>query len=80
LDLIGKVCPDKKKSAVNTLSMHCVKEMYVTAYSTVKLYHYMNCNYNNIIPLYFQLGPWLAVEIPDMIEKGVVSYKEKTEG
>lgn len=26
----------------------------------------------------FQLGPWLAVEIPDLIEKGVVSYKEKT--
>uniref|UniRef100_A0A1B6CWL9 Ubiquitin-fold modifier-conjugating enzyme 1 n=1 Tax=Clastoptera arizonana TaxID=38151 RepID=A0A1B6CWL9_9HEMI len=23
------------------------------------------------------LGPWLAVEIPDMIEKGIISYKEK---
>lgn len=27
----------------------------------------------------FQLSPWLAVEIPDLIEKGVISYKEKTE-
>ncbi|XP_067936091.1 ubiquitin-fold modifier-conjugating enzyme 1-like [Watersipora subatra] len=26
------------------------------------------------------LGPWLAVEIPDMIERGVVSYKEKASG
>jgi len=40
----------------------------------------MKCDCNNIMALYFQLGPWLAVEIPDMIEKGVVSYKEKTEG
>ena len=24
------------------------------------------------------LGPWLAVEIPEMIEKGVVTYKEKS--
>jgi ufm1-conjugating enzyme 1 len=23
------------------------------------------------------LGPWLAVEIPDLIEKGHVTYKEK---
>lgn len=32
--------------------------------------------------IYFslQLGPWLAVEIPDMIEKGVIQYKEKSEG
>lgn len=26
-----------------------------------------------------QLGPWLAVEIPDLIMKGVVKYKEKDE-
>jgi len=26
------------------------------------------------------LGPWLAVEIPEMIEKGVVTYKEKSGG
>jgi len=25
------------------------------------------------------LGPWLAVEIPDLISKGVVVYKEKDE-
>ncbi|XP_065072628.1 LOW QUALITY PROTEIN: ubiquitin-fold modifier-conjugating enzyme 1 [Ochlerotatus camptorhynchus] len=25
------------------------------------------------------LAPWLAVEIPDLIEKGVISYKEKGE-
>ncbi|KAJ8981864.1 hypothetical protein NQ317_008211 [Molorchus minor] len=24
------------------------------------------------------LGPWLAVEIPDLIAKGVITYKEKT--
>ena len=24
------------------------------------------------------LGPWLAVEIPEMIEKGVITYKEKS--
>lgn len=23
------------------------------------------------------LGPWLAVEIPDLIDKGVITYKEK---
>ena len=23
------------------------------------------------------LGPWMAVEIPDLIEKGVVTYKDK---
>ena len=23
------------------------------------------------------LGPWMAVEIPDMIDKGVVTYKDK---
>jgi len=27
--------------------------------------------------LLFQLAPWLAVEIPDLIEKGVIHYKEK---
>ena len=26
----------------------------------------------------FQLGPWLAVEIPDLISKGLVVYKEKS--
>lgn len=25
------------------------------------------------------LAPWLAVEIPDMIEKGIIEYKEKGE-
>jgi len=25
-----------------------------------------------------QLGPWLAVEIPDLVEKGIVTHKEKT--
>ncbi|XP_014371692.2 ubiquitin-fold modifier-conjugating enzyme 1 [Papilio machaon] len=25
------------------------------------------------------LGPWLAVEIPDLIEKGVITYQEKSE-
>ena len=28
----------------------------------------------------FQLGPWLAVEIPDLIEKGLISHKDKTDG
>ena len=23
------------------------------------------------------LGPWLAVEIPDLLQKGVIAYKEK---
>lgn len=26
-----------------------------------------------------QLGPWLAVEIPELIMRGVVKYKEKDE-
>lgn len=30
--------------------------------------------------LKLQLGPWLAVEIPDMIEKGIVTYKENVQG
>jgi len=25
------------------------------------------------------LGPWLAVEIPDLLQKGVITYKEKGE-
>lgn len=25
-----------------------------------------------------QLGPWLAVEIPDLIDKGLISHKDKT--
>ena len=29
---------------------------------------------------HLQLGPWLAVEIPDMISRGVVTYKEKGSG
>lgn len=28
---------------------------------------------------HFQLSPWLAVEIPDLIEKGVITYKDKNE-
>ena len=24
----------------------------------------------------FQLGPWLAVEIPDLIQKGAVKHKQ----
>jgi len=25
-----------------------------------------------------QLGPWLAVEVPDLVEKGLVKHKEQT--
>jgi ufm1-conjugating enzyme 1 len=25
------------------------------------------------------LGPWLAVEIPDLLQRGVIAYKEKGE-
>ena len=25
----------------------------------------------------FQLGPWLAVEIPDLISKDIITHKEK---
>lgn len=28
---------------------------------------------------HLQLAPWMAVEIPDMIEKNLIQYKEKTE-
>lgn len=31
----------------------------------------------SFINLSFQLAPWLAVEIPDLIEKGIVTYQEK---
>jgi len=24
----------------------------------------------------FQLGPWLAVEIPDLVEKEIISHKQ----
>lgn len=30
-----------------------------------------------IIVVILQLGPWLAVEIPDLIEKGLISHKDK---
>lgn len=33
----------------------------------------------NSIAFHLQLSPWLAVEIPDLIEKGVVTYKDKSE-
>lgn len=33
----------------------------------------------NLFHYLFQLGPWLAVEIPELIERGVVVYKEKNE-
>jgi ufm1-conjugating enzyme 1 len=29
------------------------------------------------VSLVLQLGPWLAVEIPDLIQKGVIQHKEK---
>lgn len=32
-----------------------------------------------ILFVLLQLGPWLAVEIPDLIMKGIVKYKEKEE-
>ena len=25
------------------------------------------------------LGPWLAVEIPDLLQKGVIAYREKSD-
>ncbi|NXV25241.1 UFC1 enzyme, partial [Cepphus grylle] len=28
-------------------------------------------------PLFPQLGPWLAVEIPDLVAKGIIQHKEK---
>ena len=37
-----------------------------------------DCLYNFTCFLFFQLGPWLAVEIPDLIEKGLIEYKEKS--
>lgn len=33
-----------------------------------------------LITIFFQLGPWLAVEVPDLIGKGLIQYKEKSEG
>lgn len=30
------------------------------------------------LPCTLQLGPWLAVEIPDLIQKGVIQHKEKS--
>jgi len=34
---------------------------------------------NNVLIILLQLGPWLAVEIPELIMRGVVKYKEKAE-
>lgn len=37
---------------------------------------------SNLNPFPFfisQLSPWLAVEIPDLIEKGIITYKEKSD-
>lgn len=36
------------------------------------------CDFNSSF-VHFQLAPWLAVEIPDLIEKGIVTYTEKDE-
>ena len=40
----------------------------------------VNVPLHSVIFGLLQLGPWLAVEIPEMIEKGVVTYKEKQSG
>jgi hypothetical protein len=29
--------------------------------------------------MYLQLGPWLAVEIPDLVERGVLVHRENRE-
>lgn len=34
---------------------------------------------NYLFYCFLQLGPWLAVEIPELISRGVVVYKEKDE-
>lgn len=48
----------------------------------VRLLHVFTCQIHNFIHFYYfmfpQLGPWLAVEVPDLIEKGLVQYKDKT--
>ena len=31
-----------------------------------------------LVPFNFQLGPWLAVEIPDLVAKGLVVHKDTT--
>ena len=35
---------------------------------TIRTVHGINC--------ILQLGPWLAVEIPDLVERGVVVHRE----
>lgn len=35
----------------------------------------INCLIIKLIKLNFQLGPWLAVEIPDLVDKGIVKEK-----
>ncbi|KOB73195.1 Ubiquitin-fold modifier-conjugating enzyme 1 [Operophtera brumata] len=38
------------------------------------------CLTDHFKPLWARnLGPWLAVEIPDLIEKGIITYQEKSE-
>ena len=32
---------------------------------------------SSLFTVYLQLGPWLAVEVPDLVEKGLISHKEK---
>ena len=31
---------------------------------------------NLIISILFKLGPWLAVEVPDLISRGIITNKE----
>lgn len=42
------------------------------------IYKYINVYLGIAHAMALGLGPWLAVEIPDLIEKGVITYKEKT--
>ena len=48
--------------------------MYVIFWSTcnvVALQPRIVCHFS-------QLGPWLAVEIPDLIEKGLITHQDKS--
>lgn len=48
-----------------------------TKKKTLQMNHFELKRKESKIEIIFQLGPWLAVEIPELIERGVVVHKDE---
>lgn len=78
----------KTNTVLKLLNMYLAKLLALNGKHSCSKVHryYLSCSHSTslllrisyrCITFLFQLGPWLAVEVPDLIEKGVIHYKEK---